>query len=214
MERTVAVLVTPSTGAAPPPGVAREEFTEALVEDTYDAVAGLELVTAALVLWPGADGLLVPASRLAELTWPGSPVLEGAGGNSGPVSWALAELADRGARQAALVAADSPDLPGLLLGKLFRGLGGADAAVCPAEGGGLVALAAALPAASWLPEVRLDDADALDRLADARPRRAALSVAPGWHRMRGPADVARLDPGLEGWDATRTLLESGGRHRA
>jgi hypothetical protein len=33
-----------------------------------------------------------------------------------------------------------------------------------------------------------------------------IAVAPGWHRLLGPGDLSRLDPGLEGWEATRALL--------
>jgi hypothetical protein len=29
---------------------------------------------------------------------------------------------------------------------------------------------------------------------------------PGWHRMRSPESVHRLDPRLEGWDNVRLLL--------
>ena len=45
-----------------------------------------------------------------------------------------------------------------------------------------------------------------DRLRDAAPRRALVAVTPAWHRLRGPADLARLDPALDGWDTTRALL--------
>jgi len=95
---------------------------------------------------------------------------------------------------------------------LFRGLGVADVAACPAQSGGLVALAARLPPARWVVEaaVGLDTPDALDRLARAAPSRRSLSVGPGWHRLRAPGDLSVLDPGLEGWEATRALL-SGGR---
>jgi hypothetical protein len=54
--------------------------------------------------------------------------------------------------------------------------------------------------------VGLDTPDALARLAASAVDPAALSVGPGWHRVRGPADATRLDPGLEGWPATRALL--------
>jgi hypothetical protein len=35
-----------------------------------------------------------------------------------------------------------------------------------------------------------------------------IATAPGWHRLRTPADLTRLDPGLEGWDNTRALLSA------
>ena len=112
-----------------------------------------------------------------------------------------------GADEAALICADAPDLPPLLVGKLFSALTAADVAVCPAEDGRLVSLAARLPAAEWLEviAVDLDDPDALSRLRAAAPPRA-LVVGAGWHRVHGVADAMRLDPGLEGWEATRAWL--------
>lgn len=108
----------------------------------------------------------------------------------------------------AVVAGDAPDLPGLLVGKLFRALGSAEVAVCPAAGGGLVAVASRVPVPDWFVRARvgLDTTDAVDRLQAAAPHPRSLGVAPGWHRVRVRADLDRLDPGLDGWDATRTLL--------
>ena len=108
----------------------------------------------------------------------------------------------------ALVTADAPDLPGLLIGKLWRALGRSEVAVCPAEGGGVVAMATLLPAPGWIGRARvdLDTADCLDRLRAAAPTRRSVAVGPGWHRLRSPGDLGRLDPGLEGWDVTRALL--------
>jgi hypothetical protein len=56
-----------------------------------------------------------------------------------------------------------------------------------------------------LPAAGLDDLtpQELRRLA---PTAVDVAGTPGWHRLRGPDDLARLDPGLEGWDATRNLL--------
>jgi hypothetical protein len=45
------------------------------------------------------------------------------------------------------------------------------------------------------------------RLRGAAPRRA-LVVTPAWRRLRTPADLGGLDPGLEGWEATRALLSA------
>jgi hypothetical protein len=110
----------------------------------------------------------------------------------------------------AVVAADVPDLPTLLLGKLFSALAGprgAAVAACPAEGGGLVALAANLPLADWLGglDLRLDDLDSLASLRRTAGR-GELSVGPGWRRVRTVADLDHLDVGLEGWEATRSYL--------
>jgi hypothetical protein len=189
-----------SPGAAPP-GVDRDEFRLALLEDTYEVVAGLELVTPALILegdWPAAE----------SVTWPGTPVVHATG-----LAVALARLHELGAGQTVIVAGDAPDLPPLLIGKLFRALGHAQAAVCPADGGGLVAFAVPLPAPSWLFHDAtpsgfglFDLPDAFTRLRAAAPRSGLVQAGPGWHRLRTPADVDVLDPGLEGWESTRALL--------
>jgi len=50
----------------------------------------------------------------------------------------------------------------------------------------------------------LDDLDLATLRRLAGPRQVAAT--PGWHRLRRPEDVGRLDPGLEGWEATRALL--------
>lgn len=196
MTRWVCVLDVPPAWS--PPGVPRERWADALLEDSSDAAAALDRVQVAV--------LTTPARRAAveALLWPGTPVWT-APAPGADAAW-LAAAAD-GAESAVLVAGDAPDLPGLLVGKLFRALGRADVAVCPAEGGGLVAAGVRLPAAGWLDgAVDLDAPDALDRLATAAPSRRALGTGPGWHRLRGPADLARLDPGLEGWPVTRLLL--------
>ncbi|MCO5999946.1 glycosyltransferase family protein [Actinoallomurus rhizosphaericola] len=190
--RFAAVLA--GTGTAAPPGTDPDEYRLALLEDTYEVVAGLEFVTPVLAL-PAPD----PDAE--AVTWPGTPVLRVAG-----LDALLHALHELGAEHAAVVAPDAPDLPALLLGKLFRALGSGQVAVCPAAGGGLVALAARLPAPAWLSGIDLDTADAPARLRRAAGTQGAVRSAPGWHRLRTPADVALLDPGLEGWDNTRALL--------
>ncbi|MEV0665228.1 hypothetical protein ACIBI3_39650 [Actinomadura luteofluorescens] len=203
--RCAAVLAWPSRSSAVPPGLDPEDFRLALLEDTYEVVAGLELVTPALVLDP-------PDQPDAEaVTWPGTPIVREA-----TLAGAFAALHALGAGTAALVAPDAPDLPPLLLGKLFRALGTAPAAACQAEGAaargnGLVALAARLPLPGWLAgalhEVDLDTPDALTRLRAAAPRPGLVPQGPGWQRLRTPDDLRFLDPGLEGWESTRALLE-------
>ena len=80
-------------------------------------------------------------------------------------------------------------------------------AAVPAAGGGLVVLASRLPAPDWLPaDLDLDTPDAVQRLRLAAPGRRDLAVTPGWRRLRSRADLDGLDPGLEGWEATRALL--------
>ncbi|WP_433181787.1 DUF2064 domain-containing protein [Actinoallomurus sp. CA-150999] len=191
-DRFAAVLAR--TDAAAPPGADPDEYRLALLEDTYEVVAGLEFVTPVLAL-------TAPDPAAEAVTWPGTPVLRVAG-----LEDLLRALHDLGAEQAAIVAPDAPDLPALLLGKLFRALGSGQVAVCPAAGGGLVALAARLPAPPWLDGVGLDTPDAPARLRAAAGTQGAVRSAPGWHRLRTPADVSLLDPGLEGWDNTRALL--------
>lgn len=221
--RMVAALVTSAIGAAAPPGIGRAAFAKALVEDSCDLVAGLERVSAAVAVGAAAEKDL-GGLGVAELAWPGTKVLPLApDGHDGPVVQTLGELAALGAHQAAVLAADAPDLPLLLIGKLFRALGGglrrADVAVCPADGGGLVALACWLPLADWAARalaakpsdaaVELDRGDITDRLRHAAPRPGAVQIVPGWHRLRSPVDTYHLDPGLEGWAATRRLLAAG-----
>jgi hypothetical protein len=196
--RHVAVLAAPRERPAPP-GADPEEFRLALLEDTYEVVAGLEFVTPVLVVPPQGD-------RDAEaITWPGTTVVRAA--TLGEIFTGLHRL---GAEQAALVAPDAPDLPPLLIGKLLRALGSAPSAATPSATGGLVALAARLPLPDWLSGaltvVDLDTEDALARLRAAAPRPGLVPTGPGWHRLKDPGDVAYLDPGLEGWDNTRALL--------
>jgi hypothetical protein len=115
----------------------------------------------------------------------------------------LDRLAATGATIGAVVAGDVPDLPGLLVGKLFSACEDAPAGVLPASDGRLVGLACRLPRPAWLDGLDLDrDLDWLHAVAP----RGGVVVGPGWHRLRAPADVARLDPRLEGWAATRALL--------
>jgi hypothetical protein len=194
-DRVVAVF-------ARPPASLPTALASAMLEDVVDLVTETPLVDAALAVAEGYD----VASQ--ALTWPGTPVL--AVSAEATAAEILAAASAPRVLAVAVVAPDVPDLPTLLLGKLFSALAGARGAavaVCPAEGGGLVALAANLPLVPWLAacQVRLDDADALEALRQAAPL-TQLSVGPGWRRVREPADVAGLDAGLEGWDATRAYL--------
>ncbi|MEU7692218.1 hypothetical protein OHB01_04055 [Microbispora hainanensis] len=194
LTRVVAVLVTPGMADAAPPGVDPAEFLTAMAEDTYEMVAGLELVRP-VILSAGVPGL-------ENIAWPGTPVLRIA---SPADAFAALSAGDETAEEGVVVSADAPDLPPLLIGKLFRELGRAHLAVCPAEGGGAVAVAARLPVAEWAaPD--LDEPDAVAAMRRRAPGPRMVATGPGWHRLRKPQDVARLDPGLEGWDNTRALL--------
>jgi len=195
----VVVLVVPRATWAPP-GREPDEWRLAMAEDTYEVLAGLDLVEAAVAVVGGDD---VAVERVAGVTWPGTQVFA--------VERAFDAVDQVGeAESVVLVAHDAPDLPGLLIGKLFRALGPADAAVCPASDGSLVAIGVKVPVADWLRDLAPGPDTTLAELDAAKPRRLAVGLAPGWHRLRALADIARLDPGLEGWDATRAFLS--GRH--
>lgn len=218
MTRLVAVVVP---APAEPRGLAA-----AMLDDVVDLVAAMQRVEGALVAAPAA------LSMAAAAAWPGMPVCplpggatagaagagaaaeagagaaEGAGGEV-PVAAALTAVAGTGAGEVAVLAADVPDLPALLIGKLFSALTSAAVAVCPAADGRLVALATALPPPPWLPPgLSLETVDAAARLREAAPSLRSVQLGPGWRRVRSPEDARRLDPGLEGWEATRTWLES------
>jgi hypothetical protein len=193
LTRVAAVLVRQSMAQAAPEGVDPDEFLEAMAEDTYEMVAGLELVKPVLVTSvPGLD----------EIVWPGTEVIEI--GEDEPLTSVIGRL--RG-DQAVVIAGDAPDLPPLLVGKLFRELGRAQITICPAEYGGAVALACDLPMPDWaVPD--LDDPDLVATLRAQAPGTRTVATGPGWHRVRTPEDVTRLDDGLEGWDNLKALLKA------
>jgi hypothetical protein len=200
-DRAVALLLDrPPATAGCPPGVDPAAFARALAEDVADLVSDL----------PGLDPAIVYSpDRRADagaVSWPEMLLVEIRTG-AGPLA-ALAALAERGYRQGAVVAPDVPDLPALMVAKPFSGLATAVVAVSPADGGGLVALASRLPVPDWLAGsgVDLDSPDAVSRLHAAAPHRSDLAVTPRWRRLRSPTDIGHLDPGLEGWEATRALL--------
>ena len=196
--RAAALLLSgPPAARACPPGIAPAEFARAMAEDVADLLAGL----------PGLEPVVAAApDRLADaedVVWPGTPVLEVAGR---PVD-VLAALAGQGYDEAAVFAADVPDLPGLLVAKPFSALSTAPVAAAPADGGGLVALACRLPVPAWLPvDIDLDEPYAVERLKAAAPSPGDVVLTPAWRRLRRREDLAALDPDLEGWEATRALL--------
>ncbi|WP_433540283.1 DUF2064 domain-containing protein [Streptosporangium sandarakinum] len=230
--RTVAVLITPSIADAAPPGVDAGEFLRAAAEDTYELAAALDFVSPVLVtsvpgmeeiVWPGTPVVEIPdlsgpalvraafeaLSSVSE-TPPSAPAASPRGErapSSAPGAPPYGERALPYGEQAVLLSGDAPDLPGLLVGKLFRRLGRARIAVCPAVGGGAVAIAAHLPYPAWA-GVGFDDPDPVRALRASAPGPRTVATGPGWHRLRTPGDVARLDPGLEGWDNTRALLSA------
>jgi hypothetical protein len=176
---------------AAPPGVDPREFLAAVAEDTYEMVAGLELVTPVLI---------TSVPELEEIVWPGTQVI--AIEDDEPLKTILSRLS---ADQTAVICADAPDLPPLLVGKLFRELGRAEISICPSAEGGAVAMACALPAPGWA-DPDLDDLDVVATLRAQAPGPRRVATTPGWHRLRTRQDIERLDPGLEGWDNTRALI--------
>jgi hypothetical protein len=192
--RVVIALLTPVRWA--PPGIDPGAWRAALVEDVVDLVATLGQVDAAIAA-TAAD------RELAEsVAWPDMQVYE----VTSATPTAAFELAAKdGYAEAAVLAGDVPDLPGLLVGKLLQPLSTRTLAAAPAHDGGLVGVATRLPAPGWLPEIDLD-VTAVDDLQRASARRTAVTATPGWHRQRGPVDLSRLDPALAGWAATRAVL--------
>jgi hypothetical protein len=180
-----------------PSGVDPDAWRLALAEDVLDVLALMTEVDPALAVAEADEDLL------KELGWPGLrsyvlPALD-------VVTVASAAGGD-GYDQAALLAGDAPDLPGMVIAKVLRPLTTRPVAAATATGAdGLVGLGVRIPAPGWLPAVPLDE---LTPQSLRRRAPAVTEVAPasGWHRLRGPGDLARLDPRLEGWDATRALL--------
>ena len=199
VDRRVVVLVVPARGTWAPPGRDTEAWRLALAEDTYEVLAGLDRVDVTVAVIGGDDAAV---AEVRDLTWPGTAVYGVS--EARPVLEAV-ELAGPAAAVVA-VSYDVPDLPGLLIGKLFRALSTADIAVTPAEDGSLAAIGVNVPTAEWVASVSPTFDTALASLQSVKPRRHAVAIGPGWHRLRSAADIARLDPGLEGWDATRSLL--------
>jgi hypothetical protein len=180
-----------------PPGVDPGTWRRALAEDVVDLLAMLAEARPAIAATP-ADRPLAE-----EIAWPGTPVYDVPSATVRPV---LDAAAADGYDQAAVLAADAPDVPGMILGKLLRPLASRPVAVAPAgPGGGLLAVAARLPAPGWLVDHDLDTASAA-LLRKAAPNPGDVQSTADWHRLRGPADLSALDPALEGWDATRALL--------
>ncbi len=179
--------------SAAPPGIDRERFAAAALADTYEVVADLV----------GVGHGIVGPPRVADLLWPEGLALPEES------TLAVAQRLTGRVDQLLLVAGDAPDLPGLVLAKVLKPLHRIDVAVAPVRGGnGAVVIGVALPLAAWLTDELLDlDRTSYRALSAAAPQRTRVALAPEWHRLRTPGDLARLDPGLEGWEETRVLLD-------
>ncbi|MGB2572246.1 hypothetical protein ACPFP2_27960 [Micromonospora citrea] len=198
VRRVVVALLAPVAWS--PPGIDPAGWRAALAEDVVDLLATLTEVETAVAVTP-ADRWLAEA-----VVWPGTAIHEVP---EPTVNAVLAALT--GYDQAAVLAADAPDLPGLTLGKLLRPLSSRPVAVAPVEGGGrgLLGVAARLPVPDWFPALDLDAAVPAD-VRRAAPAPGDVAVTPAWRRLRGPADLAALDPAVEGWETTRALLTGSG----
>jgi hypothetical protein len=194
--RRVAVVLSRYDAArAAPKGINPDAFAAACLADSYEAVADLIGVR---------SGIAGPTSA-SEMLWPDALHL--------PADIAVRALARQLSSEAdelVVVPADMPDLPGLVLAKLFKVLHRSDIAIAPEhEGSGCAAIGVSLPLADWIPDDAFDlDQNPFNRLSTIAPRRSRCTLTPTWHRLRTPADVARLDAGLEGWEETRALLAS------
>ena len=180
-----------------PPGVKLPAWRAALAEDVVDLLARLAQAEPAIAATADDRALA------EEIAWPGMPIYEVATATVRPV---LEAAAKDGFDQAAVLAADAPDVPGMILGKLLRPLGSKPVAVAPGgPGGGLLAVAAQLPPPDWLVDHDLDSASPM-LLRKNAPQPSDVESTPDWRRLRGPADLATLDVALEGWETTRALL--------
>ncbi|GAA2614080.1 hypothetical protein [Paractinoplanes durhamensis] len=195
VRRVVAVLLVPVEWS--PPGVDLRVWRSALAEDVVDLLARLAQAEAAIAA-------TAEDRKLAEeIAWPGMRIYEVPAATYLPV---FAAAAADGFDQAAVIAGDAPDVPGMILGKLLAPLDGKAVAVAPGgPGNGLMGVAAGLPAPEWLADHDLDSASA-QLLRRTAPQPGDVTSTPEWRRLRGPAELASLDPALEGWENTRALL--------
>jgi hypothetical protein len=191
--RVAVVLARHDASAAAPEGIDSEAFAAACLLDSYEVLADLIEVR---------SGIAGPTS-VADILWPGAMHLP-----PDITVPTLAGLLSEEADELVVVPADVPDLPGLVLAKLFKVLHRSDIAIAPERiGTGCVAIGMSLPIADWIPEDAFDlDRNPFTRLSAIAPRRSRCTLTPSWHRLRTPVDVQRLDPGLEGWEETRALL--------
>jgi hypothetical protein len=193
--RVVVTMLVPVVWS--PPGVDLTAWRAAMAEDVVDLLARLAQAEAAIATTP-ADRPLAE-----EIAWPGTRIYEVPTLTVRPV---LTAAAADGFEQAAVIAGDAPDVPGMTLGKLLGPLEGKAVAVAPGgPGGGLFGVATGLPAPEWLIDHDLDTASA-QLLRRTAPAPGEVTSTPRWRRLRGPADLATLDPALEGWENTRALL--------
>ena len=191
--RAAVVLARYDAASAAPEGIDPADLAAACLLDAYEVVADLIGVK---------SGIAGPPS-VAEMLWPEALHLP-----NDITLGAIADQLSRVADELVVLPADLPDLPGLVLAKLFKVLHRTDIGIAPERAGnGRAAIGVSLPLADWIPHDALDlDHNPYSRLSAIAPRRSRCVLTPAWHRLRTPADVHQLDPGLEGWEETRALL--------
>jgi hypothetical protein len=190
--RLAVVLARHDARLGAPPGIDPATFAAACLADSYEVVAGLTDVQ---------SGIAGPA-EIRDLLWPGD--------RWWPANLGVSDLAMDVAGdidKLVVIPADVPDLPALVLAKVFRALQRTDLVIAPERrSSGCVAIGVSIPLAAWIPADLDLDSNPIARLQEAAPRRNRYTMAPAWHRMRTQTAVERLDPGLEGWEETRALL--------
>lgn len=192
--------------AVPPPGVPAAAYATACLTDSYEVIAGLTDVRAALAGEAGS------VAELEEIRWPQDPLITVSGRSPRAVAEALPALAGEQPAAMIMVPGDVPDLPEMIIAKIARALLRADVALAAEQGGdGLAAAGVRLPWPGWLDRDLDLDHDPYAELVELAPRRNLVVHTPGWHRLRSPESVHRLDPRLEGWDNLRLLLTAGSR---
>jgi hypothetical protein len=194
-KRVVVALLTPVTWN--PPGTGPAEWRAALAEDVVDLLARLAQAE------PAIAATTEDLDLAREIAWPGMPIYEVPTATVLPV---LEAAEKHGFDQAAVLAADAADVPGMILGKLLRPLSSKPVAVAPTgQESGLLAVAVRLPVPEWLADTDLDTATPMTVRRTA-PQPSLVESTAEWRRLRGPHDLATLDPALEGWENTRAIL--------
>jgi hypothetical protein len=194
-KRVVVALLTPVTWS--PPGTELGDWRAALAEDVVDLLARLAQAE------PAIAATAADLDLAREIAWPGMPIYEVRTATVLPV---LQAAEKDGFDQAAVLAADAADVPGMILGKLLRPLSSKPVAVAPTgQASGLLAVAAHLPVPPWLADVDLDTATPMT-VRKTAPQPSLVESTAEWRRLRGPYDLATLDPALEGWENTRAIL--------
>ncbi len=200
-KRVVVVPLAPPVWA--PPGADLARWRRALADDVVDLLAMLAEVEPALAV--------VEADRAfaATVGWPGMRVYAQPDLSIAALFGAAAQ---DGFDQAAIIAGDAPDLPGMQIAKLLRPLTTRPLAAAPIVGeeAGLLGIASRLPAPCWLPDLDLETST-VAAVRAAAPDPTDVIGTPGWHRLRAAGALARLNPDLDGWEQTRALLSGASR---